>query len=418
MTTHNVSTAAHLTEAIADAVSGDVISMAPGNYGAVSIVGRAFTDYVTLISADPLTPAVVTSIRIDNSAFVMVAWLHVDNPSNGPRGGKLVYVFESNHVKIRDCEVNAKVDDNIFEGNNGISLKNSSDVEVSGNDIHDVHNGILIFGGSGFDIRENLIDHISTDCFKAGGVRNILLENNTGGGHIFPSSTAHSDFIQFQGSAHDVTIRGNVYLAQTTERAQGIFMNVPPYSNVLIEQNIIYSGKVNAIKVKDGTGITCRQNTVLVTPGIGHKAAAIILPSGATNSRNISANVKGGISGSNVTAQWDDVNDIHHYTTLYQNAMAGLGITLADLRPVQGSLAETKGAAERIAELLDDTVPTPDPDPDPTPDPDPDPVPDPTPDPALAELQARVMVLEAEVAEINAKLTAQAAALIGDENGV
>jgi len=245
--------------------------------------------------------------------------------------------------------------DKTYEGHYGIYVKDSNTITLNNNNVHDVGNGILVFSTDNVTVKNNSVDYVFSDFYKFGGVHDVLIEDNSGGGHLYPDADAHADFMQFQGEASDVIIRGNTYLAQTTERAQGIFLDDATYKNILIEENIIYSGKVNAIKVSDGSGIVVRDNTVLSVPNLGHKAASISVPAGSVVENNITSSYSGGTSGSNIVAQWDDVSDSYHYNTLFKNADAGLGITLEDLRPVSGSVAETKGAFDRLMELLDGT---------------------------------------------------------------
>jgi hypothetical protein len=379
MTDFVATTPTELFSALGDAQGGDAIALAGGHYGSISINNVQFSSPVTISGADIHNPPLITSLRINACRHLTIRNIHVSNQGNGGPGGKVVAIDDSEYVGIIKSEVNGLVDD-IYDGSSGIYVKNCDMLSLEENYVHDVHNGIVVFGGHTHSVRENFIDYTASDHFKFGGVTNVLIENNTGGGNNFPSPTAHADFMQFQGPASDTTIRGNVFLAKTTEHPQGIFLNKGPYHHILIEENIVVSGKINAIKVSEGTNITVRRNTLLNIPNRGHEAAIINVPSGSVVADNISSHKDGSMSGSNVVAQWDDVNDINHYNDLFTNGMAGLGITLQDLIPVPGSLAETKGAIGRLNELLDGT-PIPTPDPVPTPTPDPDPVPTPTPDP-------------------------------------
>lgn len=353
-TTYKVSSSAELTSALSKAAGGDTVLLSSGNYGSVNLSNMNYNSYVTLRSADANNEAVFSSLKVDNSSYIRLDDVHVSHPTNGVSGSRVVQILNSNHVDFINSEVNGLVD-KTYEGHYGIYVKDSDSIALNNNNVHDVGNGILVFSTDNVTVKDNSVDYVFSDFYKFGGVHDVLIENNKGGGHLYPDADSHADFMQFQGEASDVVIRGNTYLAQTTERAQGIFLDDASYKNILIEENIIYSGKVNAIKVSAGSGITVRDNTVLSVPNLGHKAAAISVPAGSVVQNNITSSYSGGSSGSNIVAQWDDVKDVNHYNTLFKNADAGLGVTLEDLRPVSGSAAETKGAHDRLMELLDGT---------------------------------------------------------------
>ncbi len=356
-----VSSASELMTALSSAKGGDVVLLESGNYGSIDLSNVKFNDYVTLRSADPDNKAVLQTIDFNNSSHIRIDGLVVDK---GPQSsGRLVDIYNSDNIEVVNSEI---VGDGPTSGTYGIYTKESSDITVTNNYVHDLDVGISTFSTKNVTVNENYVDYVHSDYYKFGGVQGALFENNTGGGHTYPNSDTHSDFLQFQGSASDVVIRGNLFLAQTTERPQGIFLADSTYNNILIEQNIIYSGKINAIVISDGSGIVVRDNTLLSTPFKGHKAAAIIVPDGATVQNNITTSYNGGFSGSNVVAQYDDPSDVNYYNDLFVNADKGLGVTLEDLRPIPGSVAETTGAYDRLMELLDGTPYVPEPS-DPTP---------------------------------------------------
>ena len=67
-TTINVSSAAELMSALANATGGETILLQSGNYGQLSLNGQSqpfakFADTVTIKSADALAPATFSSVR-------------------------------------------------------------------------------------------------------------------------------------------------------------------------------------------------------------------------------------------------------------------------------------------------------------------------------------------------------------------
>jgi len=351
--TASVNGPTELAAALSSAVSGDTLTLASGNYGALSLT-KTFTNYVTIEAANPAAPPVFTSFVLTNCAYIKVDGVHVSGTSDGGSGGRFMHVNGGNHIQILNCEINGSVNGS-YEGAHAFQIQNNpSFVTFSGNYVHDALNGIVVFGCTNFVCSENVVDYIGADFFKLAGVNTGLFENNTGGGHLFPNATAHADFMQFQSTSSDIIIRGNVYLAQNNERAQGIFLKDGTYTNVLIENNIIISGKANALFVNPpASGVTIRYNTALNTVGLGHNNASASAPSGSTVENNIVSNTVGSLSGTNVVAQYlAGAGQPYYYASLYADVVKDLGVTIADLAPVPGSLAETKGAYARIAELL------------------------------------------------------------------
>ena len=62
-----VSGAGELSVSLERASAGDTNRLAPGNYGALSLNNRVFTQFVTLESSNKLIPPVFTHIEIEAS---------------------------------------------------------------------------------------------------------------------------------------------------------------------------------------------------------------------------------------------------------------------------------------------------------------------------------------------------------------
>ncbi|RDD62279.1 Ig-like domain-containing protein [Ferruginivarius sediminum] len=358
--TITVSSVQELKNALAQATGGETILLESGSYGSVDLKGYQFSEFVTVKSADGNMGAVFEDLGIYDSSYLRVDNVHVSNSGNGSASAPLVTVDGgSRNIEFINSEVNGRVDNN-YDGFYGIHSGDATSVRFENNFVHDVKHGGVFVGTDDIQVVGNTFDHVRTDSMKFISNRGGLVENNTGARHVHPGATDHVDFIQFQGApSHDFVIRGNVYLPETDHLSQGIFMgDVGSYSNFLIENNIIYTGLVRGISIKQGTDITVQNNTVLTIPEAGHNAAAIIIPSGSSNvsQNNVTgAKSNGSTSGSNYTAQFSDPNGSAYYDDFYVNASEGRGITLEDLRPVAGGpvdFGSGMGAEERIAELL------------------------------------------------------------------
>jgi parallel beta-helix repeat protein len=389
-----VSGRADLLSALSSATGGETIVLQDGNYGSLDLEDLHFNDYVTIRSATPLG-AKFSEISVDGSSYVRIDAVHVSNGGNGAPSSKVVTIDGgSRHVEFINSEVNG-LEDGKNTGHYGIHTGSADDVRISNNYVHDVKNGIVVLGTSGIEVVGNEVDEIGSDAMKFAGVTGALIENNTGPRTItLDDPSWHMDFIQIQGSLKDAVIRGNVFIPENNVWSQGIFAGKGfVLTDVLIEQNIIYTGIMNGIKVYDGSGIVARNNTVLNIPQDGHNATVLSVPSGSVVENNISSSTSGSMSGSNIVAQHAKPGQAYHYDQLFENAQAGLGASLEDFRPVKGSLAESKGAAQRLAELLDGASPVEEPEPapppvaaEPEPAPEAKPAPEPEPTPTGAEV--------------------------------
>ena len=324
------------------ASGGDTILLASGNYGNVDFQNLNYSSFVTIKSADANKPAVFNTVDIDNASYLRIDGIHAANTSNGTSTSRIVSIDDSDHIEFLNSEVNGPVDNN-YTGHYGIYAKNNTDIVISGNNVHDVKVGMVMYPNQNLEISENFIDHTGSDGMKFIGVHNFLIENNEHGGNFHPQPGAHLDFIQFQGSpSSDGVIRGNVFLAESHANVQGIFLADVAFDNILIEQNIIATGMINAIKVGIyGTNITARDNTVINIPDTVHTASKVI--GAQTSSGNLITSTKTS-EGTNLQIDTDD------YTNYFRGEIT-LGVTLEDLLPVVGSAAETFGAMDRLTEL-------------------------------------------------------------------
>ncbi|RAH98792.1 hypothetical protein DLJ53_24465 [Acuticoccus sediminis] len=369
MVTKTVSSSSELQAALNTASGGDTILLAPGTYGTLEITDKHYSSNITITSQDASNPAQFTRIDIagsENITFDSVKVSYPSNPTfNSPVG--LVSITEgSKNITVQNSELHGPVDQN-FDGGRGVSVTDSSNVTVKNNFIHDIADGAVFLGSDHLVVEGNTIEDIRTDSFKFAGVTDVLIENNTGATRYHGADGDHQDFIQFSGTSSDIVIRGNVLMPALDGTVQGIFLDDAVYNNVLIEQNIIVNDLLRGIFVREGNNVTIHNNTLISLPGAtladegSSKASAITAPSGASVYNNVtssSAN-QASVSGSNYVIQHTDPDGVGYYDDFYTNATKGLGMTIEDLRPVEGSSVDFgsgMGATGRLAELLDETA--------------------------------------------------------------
>ena len=348
--TITVTNAAELEAAVNATDGGEIIELAYGAYGDLTLTGT-YTDTLTIRSANT-GGATFESIIFNGAKQITVENVHIEADTNGSVTQPLVRVEGgSEAITVTGSELNGPADD-VYSGIYAVHIRESNNIIIEDNNIHDVRNGVVVQSSDGTQIVGNNIDYLGNDAMKFAGVTNVLIEDNVGGGNVFPGEGAHLDFIQFQSAdSTGITIRGNVYLGSSRANVQGIFLDDAEFDDVLIENNIIYTGMIRGINVTAGDNINVLNNTVLNIPGAG-KATKIFLPDGAVKEGNIESSFRGEIIGSNLTVQNADPSDPFYVNDLFVNGTAGLGITLEDLQTITGSLAEEYGAVGRVAELL------------------------------------------------------------------
>ena len=357
MTVFTVANQAQLLSALASAEGGDTIALEDGHYGSMRI-SDDFASNVTIRSEKPLG-ATISNLELFGASNLTFDGINFASGGNGGHGRGIVSIErQAENIAIVNSEVHGNEDGNYsYLGHYGLYVRESDNIKLQSNNIHDVSCGIVVFGTTGSSLKGNTIDYIGHDAMKLGGLHHTEIVDNRHLGHHYPQpATVHADFIQFQGSSADVHIEGNVYLAQTTAWLQGIFANNGVYENFTVENNIIHTGMMRGISFSEGSGIVIRNNTVLHTANDGHPETKIFAPAGSIVENNITATkATGGTRGSNITLQITEPGEPYYVEDHFVNGAAGKGLDLADLRPVKGSLAETSGAAARLKELLGDT---------------------------------------------------------------
>lgn len=365
----NVSGRAEFISALTAAKGGDTIVLARGDYGSVQITGD-YSSTVTIRSATPLA-AKFSDLAFAGASNIRLDGVHVDNGGNGGPATSLIRIdYGSHHIQVVNSELNGKVDAN-YGGWQGIFVRDAEHVLLQNNNIHDVYRGMVNHGPDHLDVIGNRFSALGDDSMKFSGVTDVLIQNNFSSGPVV--SGQHLDFIQFQGGAgtpsNDVTVQGNVFLVAKVPNVQGVFFGAT-VNDALIENNIIHTTMGNGIYAPAGKGITIRDNTVLDVAGVGHSVANIVASAGSFVDNNILSSWAGpsnnGIRSGNLVVQNTNPNAPYYVTDYYTNGDKGVGLTLAELRIVSGSLADTMGAVARFRELRGEvSQPAPPPTPDP-----------------------------------------------------
>lgn len=341
----NVSSMSQLYDALANAAGGETILLEGGDYGDMTLTKKSgfdvtFPSNVTIASADPDNPAVFsgldlrgasnltfdgitfdyefqlgdkisarpfalrdsTDITIRNSTFDGDVAHGMSDIDDGYGYAIGLYLWKSAGVNVENNE--------FFDFARGTSMKRSSDVTVSGNDIHSIRHDAMTFSQMTHAVIEDNYIH---------DMRGSLKSND------------HRDMIQFwttdtDAPSTDITIRNNHLDIGEGTATQSIFMGNELvktgqagaemfYRDIVIEDNVIANGHWHGITVGETDGLSIRNNSVLHAvvekPGGGETIGAPwISVSSVSKDVQIENNATSVIKGEKGQADWTLSNNV------------------------------------------------------------------------------------------------------------
>jgi len=358
-----VSNGNELQSALSNANGGETIELATGNYGTVDINNLNFDEQVT-ITAEESLGATFNQIDMANTSGVTLSDVTVHVP-NGNHA-RAFDIRNSEDIKVVNSELKGSDDGNFTNDKIGLKVADSDSIEIANNEFHNFFKGAKFRETTDLTVRENDIHDMQKDGLNFVGVQQTLIENNSIRDMHPVENSAHTDFIQFWNintdmNSKDVTIRGNELLQGNDFQTQSIFINDPGdggFENFNIEDNIIYTSHLHGITTTEMNNSTIQNNTVLTAPGVDWTAK--IRPNGEnlTVKNNVTTGFRGTdgadeLSG-NLVVQFTDPDGENYIGDLFQNPFNTDDITIEDLMPVEGSKVDFGsglGAEERLAEI-------------------------------------------------------------------
>jgi hypothetical protein len=358
---------AELHTALSSAQGGDRIELAGGDYGSLDISGVNFTSDVTIVSADPSDPAVITRLELDNSSHLVLDGLVFS-------GGKSK-VTDSSYITVRNSVFAGTLDADGYGTGKGLQFAGSDHIVVEQNEFYHWKKAMGIGSSSDVQVLRNKVHSCNNDAFNFNALNRLLVEGNWIHDFNTAPGVGHNDMIQTwnpdpENPIKDVTIRGNFLDAGTGDKTHAILMRNGKaekdptnldvyYRNVLIEDNVIYTAHSNGINIGETIGLTIRNNTLLRDRHVDsdkHHAPKIKL---ARNSQDVVVvrNIAHKVDWANLPRKWV-INDnlgvqdntpyrANYYGNLFVNALAR-GANLNDLRAVPGGLIESLGAGAEM----------------------------------------------------------------------
>lgn len=310
-----VTTAGELSQALGRARGGELIELAPGNYGRLSLSGsqakpRSFTPPVVIRSTDPSNPAVIEGVAlrwIENLSFENLALRYVfaagDDVRIRPfnvRDSKGISFLGSRFIGDLASGTGTAADG--FGFGIGLSVTESSQIRIEGNRFENWHRGAVFAQSRDIVVKANSLRGIRSDGFNFAEVVDVLIEANSFAAFRTSLTTGdHPDMIQFwtartKSPSTDITIKNNIMDIGDGPWTQSIFMRneevdnkrADPemfYRNITIVGNFIRNSHVHGITVGETDGLTIANNTLiqatesprvlhLLVPGINLKPAS------------------------------------------------------------------------------------------------------------------------------------------------
>jgi hypothetical protein len=283
------------------AAAGDVIYLNSGNYGAVSISNKKYSQFLTIKAGSGQTP-VLSSLAVNSVSHMVFAGLTIDG--NGVRakspGGILVNLASSNNVVFEDNIVestsgafkweaettNETAIDASIAPSDGIIASQDYCVALNSNQIKNVFNAIGVGGdqigtdGQNYMVADNTIDHFAGDGIDH-SVTNIVIQGNhiTNALDICSSKCIHNDGIQGFNwedksgiTNKNVVIDSNYIQSQTTTNLplavalQGVDIFDGFWENVSITNNVVLVSSVTGISIAGVNGLHIINNSVMNIP--------------------------------------------------------------------------------------------------------------------------------------------------------
>lgn len=278
MSVFNVTNATQLQSAIAQAVGGDKIVLAAGNYGSVDIYLKNYASNVTIQAATP-DSVHFDGLKVSSSKNLTFSGIDIGRPLAAGEETNTVYmsyISNSSTVKLDSMHFHGSMDNNPGNDGTGIMVRGSTDVAISNSKFEQLFRGVAVMQSERVAIQSNEITDMRSDGVVATAVNGIVIDSNRMY-EFKPEVPDHADFIQFWNTGQtqgcsNITITNNVmtqnyFSGVATTGVQGIFISDPfeyGFQNILIQNNLIWSNEqYNGITVNGATGLTVIDNTVL-----------------------------------------------------------------------------------------------------------------------------------------------------------
>lgn len=271
-----------LEAAVARAAPGDRILLAPGQYGDLVIGPRRTKGALTVAAANAAAPPVFRSIFLRDGAGVTLRDLAVmHGAASNPLSARAVEIRRSSSIRLEGLRVASSVNGISGDDANGLIIRDSRRVAVTGSQFTDLFRGAVIYDSDEVTVERNSFARIGSDGVAARGAHDLTIAGNS-----FSDFTPvdpvkwHPDAVQLwsRGAVRAnerIVIRGNVIRRGRGAPTQGVFIKTPEIASrdILIEGNRIEQSMGQGIFVQNAESVTIRGNTLVAVEPVLHPPA-------------------------------------------------------------------------------------------------------------------------------------------------
>lgn len=271
MATIVVDTNAALVKALRHANDGDVIALAPGTYSDVILKNISINGNVTITSANPNRPAVLTDLLVKGCEGLTFRNLDMVREEARTDYNFKYRFLDNNNIVIDDVRVKGPDEFSTLKENALMIVRDSSNVTITNSEFSATWHGLTIVDNRNITVADNYFHNIRTDGVRGGGNDNLEISGNLFT-DFHPAPGDHPDAIQLwttftAQSAQKTLIADNVFVRGAGDPIQGIFINDKdgdkPFLDLDIVGNIILGGRYNGIAVNGVDGGKVTENVVI-----------------------------------------------------------------------------------------------------------------------------------------------------------
>jgi parallel beta-helix repeat protein len=293
------------------------------------------TGLTTIKSADPDNPAVMDGVRLVKCENIAFENLSFDSRGvSRPSWVKDLMVEKSHNISVSDSTFISRADGTMMERSGDVArgedmgfVRDTQGFTFENNTVSNYFNGLTLIDSSDLNVSGNEFSKMQGDGIRGGGMQDAVFEGNWL--HDWYGSAKdinHDDMFQIWGTnmeqlSKNILIKGNFFDSGEGSATQTILIqnehwksDADNYTNIVVTDNVIYNGHTHGISVYQATGVEVTNNTVLYN-------AQSSTPSGnVTNPPSIRVgNAEGAVVTGNITAKAYIASASQHLTNAIVN---------------------------------------------------------------------------------------------------
>lgn len=318
---------------------------------------------ITITSADPDDPAVMSGIRVIDSQNLSFENLTINSEGvDRPNWVKDFMVENGKNISVSDSTFSSTADGTLLETGGDVTrgedmgfVRGTDGFTFENNVVTNYYNGLALVESNNLNVTGNEFTQIQADGIRGGGIQDAVFKDNLF--HDWYGSARHlnhDDMFQIWGTNVDqvsknILIEGNFFDAGGSTASQTILIQnehweseADNYSNIIISNNVIYNGHTHGITVDDTVGVQVLDNTLLydkqVSTPTGNvsnpPSIRVFNPEGAIVSGNIANEIYVGGEAhteDNIWVNYDSPSDPNYFDNHIVNIGSGGKGDLRDL---------------------------------------------------------------------------------------